>query len=143
MRPAVYVDTAGGMWITGRYTAPMEGISLNDALKRTFSDNKYGNVHTEYAGRMYHSAKEAEYARMLDALRKAKKKSERVIRVEPQVPFKIRVAGKAICTYYLDFRVTYADGRIEHIDVKGVKTDVYRLKKKLVEALYPFKIIET
>ena len=38
--------------------------------------------------------------------------------------------------------MTYGDGRIEYVDVKGVKTDIYRIKKKLVEALYSIKIKE-
>lgn len=50
--------------------------------------------------------------------------------------------GKKICKYIADFRVTYADGRIEVVDVKGVRTGVYRLKKKLVEAQYGIIIIE-
>lgn len=125
----------------------MDTISLEDAMKRTFAEterrSKYGNVHTEYNGRIYHSAKEAEYAKMLDTLRRATDDKDRVIRVETQVPFRIRVKGKPICKYLLDFKVTYADGRVEYVDVKGVRTDVYKLKKKLVEALFPVTIIET
>lgn len=122
----------------------METVSLEEAMKRGFAGaSKYGNVRTEYNGRMYHSGKEADYARYLDAMRRAKTGKDRVARVEPQVPFKIRVGGQLICTYYLDFRVTYADGRIEHIDVKGVRTDVYKLKKKLMKAVHGIEIIET
>ena len=35
-----------------------------------------------------------------------------------------------------------ADGNIRYIDVKGYKTKIYELKRKLVEAAYPVKIIE-
>ncbi len=44
--------------------------------------------------------------------------------------------------YKLDFMVFWVDGHISHEDVKGFKTDVYRIKKKLVEGRYPIKIQE-
>jgi len=40
-------------------------------------------------------------------------------------------------TYRADFRVTYADGRVEVEDVKGMCTDTYKIKKKLLLARYP------
>lgn len=55
-----------------------------------------------------------------------------------QVPF--HLAGGV--TYRCDFAVFYNDGRVEFEDVKGVKTPMYRLKKKQVEQLYPVKILE-
>lgn len=46
-------------------------------------------------------------------------------------------------TYKADFLVTYKDGRQEIIDVKGMKTEVYRIKKKMFEYKYPdLEIIE-
>lgn len=122
----------------------MEGLTVAEAMKRALpaQGSKYGNVYTPYNGRVYHSAKEAEYARTLDQLRKARKKSEKVVRVEPQVPYRISVAGVHICKYYLDFKVTYADGRVEYVDVKGVSTDVYKLKKKLMAAVHKIAITE-
>lgn len=46
-------------------------------------------------------------------------------------------------TYIADFLVTYKDGRQAVIDVKGVKTEVYRIKKKLFEYKYPdLEIVE-
>ena len=38
--------------------------------------------------------------------------------------------------------VHWADGTITYEDVKGFKTEVYKLKKKLIETLYPIKITE-
>ncbi|MCK5614784.1 DUF1064 domain-containing protein [Candidatus Pacearchaeota archaeon] len=68
--------------------------------------------------------------------------------LELQPKFECIINGKRICNYFADFR--YADPRriethttvtvIE--DVKGVKTPVYRLKKKLVEALHNIEITE-
>lgn len=55
-----------------------------------------------------------------------------------QVPFEL--PGKT--KYYCDFLVFYQDGHYEFIDVKGMKTDMYKLKKRQVQDLYPVKIKE-
>lgn len=112
--------------------------------------SKYGNVKKEYNGRTYDSTKEADYAAQLDWQRKAVNPQDKVVDWVPQVPFQVELNGKKICKYFLDFKVTYADGRIEHIDVKPIdkktgkprSTDVFKLKKKLVEAQYGITIIE-
>lgn len=104
--------------------------------------SKYRNMKTEYNGTIFMSKKEARYAMLLDSLKKAAEKKERVVSYEMQVPYQIILNGKKICRYLLDFKVAYADGRIEHIDVKGVRTQVYSIKKKLVEAQFEIKIIE-
>lgn len=104
--------------------------------------SKYHNKKTEYEGVVYDSKKEAEFARTLDILRKAKKDRERVVAWQRQVPFDVKIRGTKVCSYKADFLVTYADGRDEIIDVKGYRTALYRLKKKLVEAQYMVKIIE-
>lgn len=40
-------------------------------------------------------------------------------------------------SYVADFKVTYKDGRVEIEDVKGVETEVFKIKRKLFEAAYP------
>ena len=52
----------------------------------------------------------------------------------------IRLPGKT--KYVVDFVVFWADGTTEFIDVKGMKTTVYKLKKGQVEHLYPITITE-
>jgi hypothetical protein len=42
--------------------------------------------------------------------------------------------------YRLDFMVFYASGEIRFIDVKGVETPVFKIKKREVEAIYPVEI---
>lgn len=106
------------------------------------SRNKYGNLKTEYNGYIYMSGKEAKYAMLLDKLKKAHNVYDRVDYFENQPPFQIILNGVKICKYYGDFKVFYCDGRVEIIDVKGVKTQLYRLKKRLVEAQYGIKIKE-
>lgn len=94
--------------------------------------SKYGNYEKEYNGQIYHSKKEAGWARELDLLIRAKK----IKSYERQVRFSIDVNGYHICNYIADFVVT--DNLDEKIieEVKGFETDVFRLKWKLMEALY-------
>lgn len=62
-------------------------------------------------------------------------KSGEVIFFLRQVPFHL-LETKYIC----DFQVFYADGTVKFIDCKGVETDIFKLKKRQVEAIYPVKI---
>lgn len=49
-----------------------------------------------------------------------------------------RKDGKKIqpITYKADFEVEYLDGHKEIEDVKGIKTEVFNIKRKLLEAKY-------
>ncbi len=54
----------------------------------------------------------------------------RHLRLQPRYPIKAP-NGKLICTYIADF--TYVDSKGEHIeDTKGMLTDVFALKKKMM-----------
>ena len=55
-----------------------------------------------------------------------------------QVPFHLQAGVKYVC----DYLVFWASGNVTIEDVKGVKTDMYILKKKMVEATYPIVITE-
>jgi len=44
--------------------------------------------------------------------------------------------------YRVDFLEFWKNGDIRYVDVKGFRTKEYLLKKKLIEAKYPIKIIE-
>lgn len=55
-----------------------------------------------------------------------------------QTPLHLPGGVKYIC----DFLVFWADGSVTFEDVKGFKTDMYKTKKKLVEATYPINIKE-
>jgi hypothetical protein len=59
-----------------------------------------------------------------------------------QVPYQITLNGKKICRYVADF-VYIEDGKQVVEDVKGMKTPVYNLKKKLMEAVFGVVILET
>ena len=44
---------------------------------------------------------------------------------------------KAAIKYIADFKITYADNRVEVIDVKGIKTADFKIKEKIFNYLYP------
>jgi hypothetical protein len=104
--------------------------------------NKYNAKKTEIDGVIFHSKKEANRYAELKLLMHARG-DDKIIEIELQPKFPIVVNGKKICTYIADFRIVYADRRIVIEDVKGFKTSIYKLKKKLVEAIYKINIIET
>lgn len=55
-----------------------------------------------------------------------------------QIPFHLPGGVKYVC----DFMVVWNNGRIVYEDVKGVRTDLFIAKKKIVEAIYPVTIHE-
>lgn len=108
--------------------------------------NKFNAQKTIVDGIKFDSKKEANYYSQLLLQKKAKNKAERVIRIECHPRFDIVINGIKIGFYKADFRVTYAYSRIVIIDVKGLKKgsayQLFKLKKKLVEAIYNIEIIE-
>lgn len=98
--------------------------------------SKYNNNKVKYQGITFDSKKEFEYYLIL----KDKEKRGLVFNIKRQVPLEIQpafvdkngVKHRAII-YKADF--VYTDrltGTTRYIDVKGFKTEVYKLKKKLL-----------
>lgn len=85
-------------------------------------------------GIKFSSQKERQRYRELKLL----KKSGEILFFLRQVPFHLQAGVKYVC----DFVVFWANGEVTIEDVKGVKTDMYILKKKMVEATYPITITE-
>jgi hypothetical protein len=124
-----------------------------NSIGKTFipmKKSKYNNVKTIIDGITFDSKKEAAYYNTIKLLKRAGEVTQ--IDLQPEFPYNMyctvpgindgnRVFAKQY-KYIADFRVTYKDGRVEIIDVKGVKTSIYRQKKKIVEAIYNVKIIE-
>lgn len=100
--------------------------------------SKYGNRKTEVDGRLFDSKREANRYSELLLLEKAGEISDLVC----QAPFDVVVNNKHICYYKADFQYITKEGETVVEDVKGVRTDVFILKKKLVEALYDITIVE-
>jgi protein associated with RNAse G/E len=100
--------------------------------------SKYNAVKCVVNGIKFDSKKEARAYVSLKQLHTLGKLSN----LELQVPYVCKVNAVKICTYKADFRITWIDGKVEILDAKGFKTPVYKLKKKLVEALHNIKIVE-
>ena len=97
--------------------------------------SKYKNVKCEYDGIKFDSIKEMKYYIYLKNLQEKGTIKE----LKMQVKFPFFIENKKIFTYIADF--TYYDEFGHHIiDVKGVQTPVFKLKKKLIEAQNKIKI---
>lgn len=103
--------------------------------------SKYGAKKTQVDEIVFDSRAEAKRYRELMLLKRTGEVTE--VELQPSyvlMPgFKHKATGKRVqaITYKADFLVTYADGHQEIEDVKGMKTPVYSLKKKLFMHAYP------
>ena len=106
---------------------------------------KYRAIRTMVDGIYFDSKREAKRYSELKMMEKAGIINS--LKLQPE--FKCQIDGKKICTYKADFEYLMVDeegpdGQIGYYiveDVKGFKTPVYKLKKKLVEALFPGTVI--
>jgi hypothetical protein len=106
---------------------------LVEAKTRSKFNVKRDDPRRVYDGVKYDSAAEARFAAELDA----RKAAGEIVALSRQVDIKLSIDGKLICKLRADFYVVYPDGRSEYIEVKGVETDIWRLKVKLLRALHP------
>lgn len=89
-------------------------------------------------GISFHSRKEAARYEVLRDMHA----SGLIVDLQLQQSFQIRVQGMLVCRYIADF--TYIEnGEFIVEDVKGRRTDVYNLKKKLMKAVHNIDIRET
>ena len=126
-----------------------------------WSRSKYKAVKTTIDGITFDSKKEAKRYTELKLLEKA----GHITHLELQPEYQITINGAKICKYKADFRYFTVraennersynskgewqtptmtgdkEGQIVE-DVKGFKTPIYRLKKRLVEASYPGTLIK-
>ena len=96
-------------------------------LEQNQAKSKYGNKTTEVGGHKFDSRKEARFFLQLQ-------QDPTVKSIQTQVVFELipKQKGERACSYKADFVVEYHDGRTVVYDVKGMKTDVYRIKRKLM-----------
>lgn len=115
-------------------------MTIQEYKKYVKPRHKYNAQKTVIDGIRFDSKAEAEYYLQLKLLQKAGE----IVSIELQPEFELLPAekGKRAVKYVADFLVTYSDGREEIIDVKGVKTAVYRLKKRWVEHKYGIQVKE-
>ena len=106
---------------------------------------KYHNKKVEYDGYTFDSIREKNYYIKLKLLEKAGKIKELELQkeFELQPSYKLNNKTSRKITYRADFTFkTTEDDKLHVVDVKGFRTDVYRLKKKLFEYKYRIEIEE-
>ena len=130
-----------------RKPGPIPGRPAGEHLEaaKARKRHKY-NAKGEYVdGRWFDSGAEAMRYKQLKELEAA----GFIINLQFHTQFPVLIKGKQMFVYKTDFTydvIEPSSGNvIENIveDVKGMKTPVYRLKKKIVEAEYGFPIAET
>ena len=96
-------------------------------LEQTKVKPKYGNKKTEANGLLFDSKKEAQFFLQLQ-------QDPSVVSIKTQVRYELipKQDGERACTYVADFVVEYQSGEVVVYDVKGMKTAVYVVKRKLM-----------
>lgn len=94
--------------------------------------HKFNAQRTKYNGISFDSKKEANYYLQLIVRVKAKE----ILFFLRQVPFDLPGGVK----YKADFMEFWSNGTVHIVDVKGIKTKDFIMKKKMVESLYPVTI---
>lgn len=123
-----------------------EIISAKEYLKlrnqNTHSRNKYNNRKVELDGHTFDSKLEADYYSQL----KLRKRAGDILSFRLQPRYLIQdgfekdgVKHRPI-EYIADFEIHHTDGSIEVVDVKGIKTQVFRIKEKMFHKRYPYKL---
>ena len=106
---------------------------------------KYHNKKINYDGHTFDSIKEKNYYITLKLLERSGKIKELELQkeFELQPSYKLNNKTSRKITYKADFTYkTTQDDKMHVVDVKGFRTDVYRLKKKIFEYKYKIEIEE-
>ena len=104
--------------------------------------SKYGNKKVKIDGLTFDSKAEALY---YSKLKKMHERGEILFfRTQPRYRlldgFEKDGKRHRPVDYIADFEVHHLDGSIEVIDIKGYKTDVFRIKEKMFNKKYPHKL---
>lgn len=112
-------------------------MSAKDFRQKSKKKSKFGNVKTNG----YDSKKESERATHL----KWMERCGQIHDLKEQVEFVlIPKQGKVRAVKYIaDFVYTYSNGKQIVEDTKGMRTEVYKLKKKMMLYFYGIEIHET
>ena len=116
-------------------------IKKNIHYPRTYGKyNKYNAKKTEFMGFKFDSKWEAERYGQLESMKMAGIIQD----LERQVNYDIIVNDQKICRYIADFvyKLVHEDGSEKKIveDAKGIETTDFKLKKKLMKAVFDIEI---
>lgn len=104
--------------------------------------SKYGAKNVEIDGIKFQSKLEARYYEQLKWLKANKQIKNFKLQPKYLLQDKFKKYGKSYrkIEYIADFEVKHLDGSTEVIDVKGVETEAFKIKRKLFEAKYLDKL---
>jgi hypothetical protein len=99
---------------------------------------KYGNQRVEIDGHKFASKKEARRYQELRLLERAGE----IVSLKLQPRFDLYVKDQKVCAYVGDFSYFRGGKQLVVEDAKGFKTDVYKLKRKLMKACHNIEVVE-
>ncbi|MDZ5782085.1 DUF1064 domain-containing protein [Marinococcus luteus] len=109
---------------------------------RTKKKHKYGTKKITVDGRSFDSKLEAGYYQQLLWLKQYGEITD--FKLQPryllQEAFTKNGKTHRKIEYVADFEVEHKDGNLETVDVKGMETADFKLKRKLFEKMYPQKL---
>ena len=114
-------------------------------MYRRYAKSKYGNIKTEVDGIKFDSKKEANRYQELKLLKRAGEIEKLKLQPRYELQPKYRINGRNVrnLEYKADFEyIDRKTGETITEDVKGMKTAVYKIKKKLFEYIYNREIKE-
>lgn len=94
--------------------------------------HKFNAKATVVDGIRFDSKKEAQFYRDLKLLQR----TGEVLCFLRQVPLHLPGNTKLV----IDFLVFNTDGSVRFVDVKGMETETFKIKKRMVEELYPIEV---
>lgn len=103
-----------------------------DQYKAMLKNNKYRNRRIVVNGIQFQSVAESEFYKLLYQLN---------VNHRRQVRYDLRVNDTLICYYYADFVVPVPGQPDVVIDIKGVETRDFKIKRKLMKAIYNIDVI--
>lgn len=123
----------------------MERMSAKEYLKlsqRKKRSSKYNNHKVELDGYVFDSKAEAEYYSQLKLRKRANDIKSFKLQPEYILQSGFVKDGKKYqpIKYIADFEIHHKDGSIEVVDVKGVQTQVFRLKMRMFHKKYSYKL---
>lgn len=106
---------------------------LNNSID--YKQSKYKNKKVVYNGIKFDSQKERNYYIKLKLLEDAGKIKDLKLQVKFELQPKFKSGNKNIqaISYIADFIYLDEENKLHIIDTKGVRTDVYKIKKKMMQ----------
>lgn len=103
--------------------------------------NKYRNIKTEVDGILFDSKKEAKRYKELKLLERAGEISSLIL--QPKYTFPVKYDSGRFIIYKADFQYLDKATHSQIVeDVKGMKTDVYKIKKAMMKHFHNIEVQE-